>query len=239
MKRFTIISASIAVILSLASCKEDTLDVFGSERYIHFTEDQTKEFRYSFATAAPGTSEYTIKLPMEFIGRSLESDLNFSVSVVSNGDLASTAATTDYTIGQTVFHKDSFKDSLNVTLRNSDALSTEKRLTLRLTENENFKLGPEKNCVAVIYFSNVLSKPSWWAGTIEKTFLGEYSDIKYQHFIVATGVTDLEGMETLKIKALVTSFIYYLRDLAEKGTPAYESDGKTELLATIPYNKFV
>ena len=239
MKKITIFSASIAALLCLSACSEKALEVFGNEHYVHFTEDQTKEYRFTFATAAPGTKEHTMKIPMELIGRELENDLDFAVEVVTTGDLKTTAAASDYSLGKTTFHKGVYKDSLNVTLKNSASLTTEQRLTLKLVANDNFLLGPANNRVAVIYFSNMLTKPSWWAGTIETTFLGEYSDLKYQHFIVATGVTDLENVDTMMMKALTTTFVYYLRDLSEKGTPAYESDGVTTILATVPYNKFV
>lgn len=221
------------------SCQEETLGVFGEEHYVNFVEDQTKEYRFSFATAAPDLTEHTINIPVEYIGRKIESDLEYKVEVIAAGELKTTASPSSYSVERTVFHKDSFTDTLKVVLKKTDELTEEKRLAVSIEDNDNFKRGPQKNCIAVIYFSNILTKPAWWDATIERTYLGEYSDLKYQHFILATGVTDLGEYGTMETKAIVATFVYYLRDLSEKGTPVYEADGQTEMLATVPYNNFV
>lgn len=239
MKKFIFLTASIAALLSLASCTEKNLDVFGEDHYVHFTKDQDYTYRFSFATT-PGVDEYTLEIPVSMIGRTIEQDLAYAVEVVTTGDLATTASAANYSFETApVFHKGQFEDVFKVTLKNSSELSTERRLTIKVANNDNFKVGPAENRTAVIYFSNVLSRPSWWDDDMAGTFLGDYSDIKYQAFIVATGVTDVSEMTTEEIIATVTTFVYYLRELEAAGTPLFEADGITKVLATVPYARFI
>lgn len=239
MKRHIAILALAASGLFASSCTEESIELYGEQNYIHFTNQSSKVYRFSFATQ-PGKDEYTLEIPVTLIGRALENDAEYGVTVITEGENATTASGASYSLPEhPVFHKGIFEDVLSVKLFNTDELKTEKKLVIGVTDNASFKVGPAKYRTAVIYFSNVLTQPDWWDDDMASIYLGAYSDIKYQQFIIATGVTDLKDKTVAEITAYVVQFIYYLRDLDEKGTPAYESDGITKVLDTIPYSKNV
>lgn len=223
---------------SLIGCTEDTLDVFGDQNYIHFKQESKKVYRFSFATV-PGQNEYDLEIPMTLIGKALTQDKEYSVEVVSKGEgLVTTASSASYKLPKSIlFRKDMYEDTLKIHLTNNAELNEEKLLVLKVADNDNFKVGPVKNQTAVIYLSNYLVQPDWWNDDMTTIFLGEYSDIKYQQFIVATGITDMSKMTSLEVTAYVSTFVYYLRALDQQGKTVYEADNQTKVLDTIPYNK--
>lgn len=222
-------------ITAFSSCNEESVPVYGGQHYIHFTQLSEKAYRFSFATQ-PGVSEYTLKIPMTLIGSALSEDLAYSVEVVTEGDNATTATSASYKLPDSpVFRKEAFEDVLSLKLIDNPDLETEKRIVLSVAENSNFKPGPAKYCTATIYVTNKLAQPDWWDSDFDKVFLGPYSDIKYQHFIIATGVSDLNDKTTAEITAYVSDFVYYLRKLDDQGKTVYESDGKTKVLDSINY----
>lgn len=238
MRKFISIISVCLTFFTLMGCAEDQIDLFGDQNYIHFKQESKKVYRFSFATV-PGVDEYEYKIPMTLIGQALSEDKEYAVEVVTEGDdLVTTATSKSYTLSQSnVFQKNVFEDTLRIQLKNNAELSNEKLLVLKVADNENFKVGPVKNQKAYIYLSNYLVQPDWWDDDMSSIFLGEYSDIKYQQFIVATGITDMTGMTSLQVTAYVSTFIYYLRALDEEGKTVYESDNLTKVLDTIPYNK--
>lgn len=226
-----ILSAGIAV----QSCKELEIPTFDTgSHYIHFKDASDKETRFSFATH-PGTEEYTIKIPVTLIGMALEEDTPYSISVVKDGEMATTASEGIFSITDPVFAKNVYEDSLKVVVFNSPELSEGKRITLKIEDNGRFSQGPQDYITKVIYISDIISQPEWWNDEFSATFLGPYSDIKYEHFIIATGVSDLSDMSIGEISSYVRAFVYYLRELDAKGTPLYEKDGKTKVLASITF----
>ena len=134
-----------------------------------------------------------------------------------------------------VFKEGVYSDNLVVTLHNVPELQEEKCIVLRIENNENFLQGPEDYLTSIIYVSDILSRPDWWDSDFETIFLGPYSDIKYEHFIIATGISDLSDMSVPDIQAYVRMYVSYLQQLDAEGTPLYESDGQTKVLDTIVY----
>lgn len=240
MNKKYIILVLLAGLVALASCKEEEILKFGNQRYLHFKEPFEKTaYRFSFATA-PGVSEHTIKIPLSLIGKTLEESKEYKLEVVKDGKMPSTISNASFSLPKTtLFRNLAVEDTLAVKLVNTDELKTEKLLHLRILENEEFKLGPVEYRSAYIYVSNVLSQPDWWNEEMTKVFLGKYSDIKYQNFIIATRVTDLKEAQLAKIKAVVHQFVYYLKNLDAQGKTLYEADGKTKVLDTIPYAKLI
>ena len=240
MNKKSIILAFLASLVALASCKEEEILKFGDQRYLHFKEPFEKTaYRFSFATV-PGVDEHTIKIPLSLIGKTWEQNAEYKLEVVKDGEMPSTISSASFSLPKTpLFRGKVVEDTLEVKLINTADLNKERLLHLKIAENEMFKLGPVDFRSAYIYVSNVLSQPDWWNEDMKKIFLGEYSDIKYHHFIVATGVTDLKGAQIAKIKVLVKQFIYYLKNLDAQGKTLYEADGKTKVLDTIPYAKLI
>lgn len=240
MNKKYIILVFLASLVALASCKEEEILKFGDQRYLHFKEPfEKKAYRFSFATT-PGADEHTIKIPLSLIGRVGERNKEYKLEVVRDGKMPSTISSSSFSLPKTpLFRSMAVEDTLEVKLINTADLKTERLLHLKIAENEEFKLGPVEYRSAYIYVSNVLSQPDWWNADMKKVFLGEYSDIKYKNFIIATGVTDLKGASIAKINALVMQFVYYLQNLDAQGKTLYEADGKTKVLDTVPLAKSI
>lgn len=236
MKRKIFIFTLFSVLVSLSSCQEDAIELFGDQNYIYFTQESKKPYRFSFATV-PGTEVYEFKIPMSLIGKMLPSDRTYRVEVVTSGsELVTTASSASFSLPENpVFRSGLIEDTLKVTLRDNPELAQEKVLVLRVADNDNFLVGPVKNQMAVLYLSNYLVQPDWWDEDMENVFLGPYSDIKYREFIIATGKSDLTGLSASQVQAYVITFIYHLRELDENGNTLYEADGVTKVLDTISY----
>ena len=236
MKRIIFIFTLLSVLMSLPSCQEDSIDVFGDQNYIHYKQESKKPYRFSFATV-PGVEEYEFKIPVSLIGKTLTSDKTYRIEVVTSGsDVVTTATSATYTLPENpVFRSGMIEDTLKITLRDNPELAQEKVLVLTVADNDNFLVGPVKNQLAVLYVSNYFVQPEWWDDDMTNVFLGTYSDIKYREFIVATGKSDLTGMSVAQVQAYVITFIYHLRELDEQGQTLYEADGVTKVLDTISY----
>lgn len=235
ISRISVVATLLAGILSAQGCTELEIPTFDTAtHYIHFKDDVKKETRFSFAVN-PGVEEYTIQIPVTLIGMALEADTEYDISLVTEGDLATTASGKTYKISNHMFSKGVYEDFLGVTVYKTDELSEEKRITIKIGENNVFALGPQDYITKVIYISNIMSRPDWWTDEFNAAYLGEYSDIKYEHFIIATGVSDLSKMSNAEISSYVRAFVYYLRELDSKGTPLYEKDGVTKVLSTIRF----
>ncbi len=237
MKIYKSLILSCAVLLGVCACTEDPIEVFGYDNYLHFTQESKKAYRFSFATV-PGEAEYEYEIPMTLIGRALDVDKEYKLDLVTEGDIVTTATTASYQLPEKLyFGKGKFEDVLKIKFIDNAELNEEKVLVLSVAENENFKKGPVDHQTAVIYLSNYLVQPDWWSDDMETVFLGDYSDIKYEHFILATGISDMTDMSAEKVKSYVTTFVYYLWALDEKGQTVYEADGQTKVVDSIPYSK--
>lgn len=229
--------------MSLSGCQEEQIPTYDvSTHYLHFEDKWDESVRFSFRTR-PGVEEYTLKIPVILIGTALQQDEEYTVRVVNsdapyvNGDKEyyTTASDDVFSLGATVFHKGLYSDVLEVSLKNVPELQEEKCIVLRIEPDAGFKQGPVDYLTSVIYVSDILSRPDWWNSDFETIFLGPYSDIKYENFIIATGVSDLSDMNVPDIQAYVRMYVSYLQKLDAEGTPLYEEDGKTKVLDTIVY----
>lgn len=236
MKQYiAILLASCAII---TGCKTEEIHTFDtSTHYIHFEKKSTEATRFSFATK-PGESEYNMRIPLTLIGTALTEDMTYTVSVITEGEMASTISSENFELpARPVFRKELYTDTLVVKLKDSEALKEEKVLRIKLSADNNFNLGPIEYTMAEIYVSNSISQPDWWDQNMTNNFLGEYSDIKYGHFINATGVTDLSEKSVTYIQAVVSQFVNYLIRLDNEGKTAYESDGVTKVLDTVVFGR--
>jgi hypothetical protein len=237
MKHSIITVLACAAALLLSSCREDRIECYGSENYIHFKQKSDSPYRFSFATM-PGADTYVLDIPVILIGNALEEDKPFAVEVVKDGDVKTTAPESTFSVPQApLFKKGVFEDVLSVTFTNSAELSTEKVLVLRVAQNENFKKGPVDYQLVEIHYSNILAQPSWWDKSMSEAYLGPYSDIKYTAFIEATGVSELDPKEQAKLTAYVMQFVNYLRKMDAEGKTVYENDGVTKVLDSVSYAK--
>ena len=239
MKRCISIFVASAAFIAAVGCTEEPIGLFSDQNYIHFKKESSEAYRFSFATV-PGTEEYEYKIPMTLIGRELNDDKEYKIEVVTEGKLVTTATSASFSLpSSTVFHKGVYEDELVVRLTDNPELSVEKMIVLRVADNDNFLVGPVKYSTAVLYVCNYLVQPEWWNSEMETIFLGAFSELKYQQFIIATGISDLSDKTVVEITAYVSTFVYYLREQASNGNVIYEQDGVTRMIDTIPYNNMI
>ena len=88
--------------------------------------------------------------------------------------------------------------------------------------NADLQAGISSLQKAKLVVSDKAERPEWWDTKMEKSYLGKYSDAKYQLFIKVTKVTDLTGMQTSMLTALALQLKYYLEKQTDAGTPVYD-----------------
>lgn len=238
--------AGISVCTALAAgCEEQELPTFDtSTHYVHFEKTWDEVTRFSFRLN-PGNDEYLMKIPVTLIGTCLSESAEYAVSIVTQDDpfvandgtrYATTASDAVYDIVSHSFSPGVYSDYLEIRLKNAPELQEEKCIVLRIGSNGNFIQGPVQYLTSILYVSDIISRPAWWTDNFADLFLGTYSDIKYEHFIIATGLTDIpEDMPVAEISAYVRMFIYYLREKDAANETVYEADGITKVLDTISF----
>lgn len=237
MKHYIHILALSVLAAGTLSCQEEQLPTFGEDHYLQFKQESETVYRFSFATH-PGETTYELEIPLLLVGHALTQSEPYEIEVVTEGETVTTASSASYSLpASPSFAQGVFEDILTVTLKNNDELATEKFLVLRIKGNSVFAPGPEGYRTAVISLTNRLARPAWWNDEMERLFLGTYSDIKYEQFILATGISDLTEATAAQIAAYVVQFVYYLREKDAAGEPVYEADGLTKVLSTVPYAK--
>ena len=112
--------------------------------------------------------------------------------------------------------------------------SVARRLTLCLEETEDFALGQADRLVAIINVSNIIFKPDWWNSTVVRTWLGEYSDMKYELFIkINDGKVNVNVNDANEIRTCTLKLKNYLKQMAENDQTVYEKDGTEMKVAYI------
>lgn len=229
----------LPLLLLVFSCKEDTLDVYTGDNYVHFTpivsDNPVVEFNFAYDGETTRETEFKVPVEIRLWGYLPEKDFKCKVVVV---DEKTTAPVSSFDISsETVFRKGFHVDTLWVNVkRNEKLLKTNYTIALRLEgADDNHIVGPAKYDTAII---NVIDKihipPVWWATTPE---LGEYSDIKYRMFNFYLGkvLQNLDDYTSITFKEEALAFKNWWKEEWEKGNHIYySSDGVTPLYETIP-----
>ena len=244
--QFKVIPFSLLLIAAcITGCQEEQLPTFDTDmHYVHFEKMWDEPIRFSFQTT-PDEDEHKVEIPVTLIGLALPEAMDYSVSIVTednpfvagNQEYITTASEDVYDIALSQsFDAGVYADNLVVTLHNVPELQEEKCIVIRIENNDNFLQGPVDYLTSIIYVSDILTQPDWWDTEFADAFLGPYSEIKFRHFIIATGISDITGMDVSEISAYARMFVYYLREMDLAGTPVYEEDGVTKVLDTINFS---
>lgn len=227
MKKYII---AITLFIGCWACSSHDIEVYHGERYLFFPDSAKDLNQYAFSFSHfPDLNERSIPFYIALTGPASDKDLEFKLVVV---DSLTTAQPEDYILPEnTVFGAGKTIDRVNITVRNSrPALSNERvYVTFRIAENNNFKPGLIEYQDIRITFDNIKSAPLWWTGDVERLMLGEYSDLKFEHFIRATGVNDLTDMELAEVRELVLRFKKYLYE-----NNIMDEDGVTPMADGVP-----
>jgi hypothetical protein len=207
----------ILVVLGLlAACKKDTLDTYSNTDNIRFNykPDTLTTITYSFAYN-PSLAKDTVWVPVSISGNRASHDRKFILSLVDT--LTTAIASLHYEALKPfyIMPADSGTVSVPVVLKNTDEALASKSvaLTLRLANSADFTAdlpgSSSKNIHTITYvFSNRLEKPSWWV--FWQSSLGEYSRVKHQLFLIASGTVDLIDPTLPNAFLQIPRVLYYL-----------------------------
>ncbi|MBO8449006.1 MAG: DUF4843 domain-containing protein [Bacteroidetes bacterium] len=230
--------ACLMAAISSISCKEDTLEVYHGDNYVHFTPgtDGSVKAEYNFATGGT-TAETEVSVPVEMRiwGYLPESDFICRMEADEEG---TTALEGDFVLpGQAVFRKGLAVDTLWVTVRRrQELLATDYTLTVALTGADGHVAAPSGYLKAVISVKDRLTgtAPTWWNTT---RALGDYSDMKFRVFNIYLGryLDSLADYTTITFEEEVARFKAWWADQWASGNYRYYAeDGTTPLYETIP-----
>ncbi|MDR3245521.1 MAG: DUF4843 domain-containing protein [Prevotellaceae bacterium] len=224
MKKIILILAGVCL-LWLQGCKEDEIDLYSGDHYIRFIKDLTTDSTTVAFLFAPGASELNAPLVVEAAGIAYPVEKEYKISI----DRQFTTAVEGRHFrlpDNTTFKAGAMRDTLAIKfLRTEDMATQSFRLVLRVEANESFKLGQLEYQYMVFLVHDKISQPEWWTTAISTSYMGTYSDRKYQYFIEVTGIVDLTGATPSEIRAHALKFKYWLEEQRQKNNTILEENG--------------
>ncbi len=230
---------TILLAFCLFSCKEDALELYHGDNFIHFTpnDDDKVGVEYNFATEGT-TTETEVKVPVKvrLWGYLPEKDFNYIVSVVADG---TTASAFDYELSEVQTYKAGLPEYefLLTVRRSAELLDTDYSIILSIVNAEGHVPAPAKYLKSTVRVVDRLSgkAPAWWSTT---PALGAYSDMKLRMFNLYLGkyLTSLDGYTAITLEAEVAAFKQWWKERWDEGKYRYYADeAKTiPLYDTIP-----
>lgn len=211
MKKYLVLLFCLSTIFS---CTEEESPYFEGGHYIYFRNSYTTDSIEMSFFFYPGQEKVPVWLKYESGGNIFSKDVPLKFSVDKN---LSTAEEGDYDLPENaVFHANHQKDSVQLFLNYSSKLDDKRfKLVVNLDGTDAYTPGPKLFRKTVIIFTAIPSRPEWWDSSIEKVYLGKYSDLKYQTLMDVTKVSDWSNLEASEKRALALQFKYYLQKCAE------------------------
>lgn len=237
MKKYILLC--IAALACFCACSEQDVEKFDlSKHYLYVYPKQGLDKDSTFMTFKHyvDITEREITFPVHLLGQMLEKDATYRLEIV---DDETTALESDYRVDlEQTFHAGLWVDSVRITVLKTPHLQTDNVcVTLRLVPNETFGVADNmadlgdvnpglvaaSSVKMTVAFNDKISKPDWWTEDVEKRFLGEYSDIKYERFIEATDGegADLSDKSETERRILLKQFKDKL-DSVQPGDPDYD-----------------
>jgi len=209
-----ILFLGIMTLILFQGCSKSEVKSYSEDNSLFFEWKDSNGSRIDTAAMSfsefVGKTEYTHPFTVKLIGDLLKEDKEYKVTVV---DSLTTAKKGQYSLpDKLIFRKNRSTDSLNVSVfKNKLSEGEEVVLTLRLINNENFKVGYQYYTDVKFRFNNKMVKPSWWTFTIEAVYFGNYSYEKFTAICEAnpgfTSTQDISGTQIRKIAIKTKTYI--------------------------------
>ena len=174
-----------------AKMKKNT---FSDQSSIYLTGDiaqnaTTDSVLFSFRLFSEDLTNYDLNLLVNIAGEAMSTDRTFELEVVPEKTNVTEA---DYTIGTLKIPANAYEAVIPINVnRNITALdlsSVNARLTLRVKENDNFKVGSEEYSEYTLAWCDYLIEPITWS--IISYYIGPFSQARFKFIIDYTGITD-------------------------------------------------
>lgn len=245
MKATRYILLLMVTLMTVSSCKEDDLMLFGDEHHIYFdkfykdavapgkeTADSTLA---SFFFEKDNVNVIEAKLVVHVTGKLLDKDRRFGLRVIPE---MTTATADEYQIPEYyIFRANNVSpeaknqsDTIAVKMHRSARLKDMPHgvtLCVELVPMDDLQLGQTERTRAIINLTRDAIRPDWWDKEVTSVLLGEYSSKKYKLFLThvdfnASLNADMLKNETYKAYELVRKFKKWL---IEHPDEAKEEDG--------------
>jgi len=200
--------------LSFGSCKkaeELKYSYPDSNIYLNFSDNTTQRDSvvYTFAYT-PGLAKDTVFIPIRISGMRKSYDRTFKVAV--NEALSTAKPGTHYEALKDAYTlpADSGKAWLPIIVYNTDPTLADRSVMLSfgLVASEDFMVDLSDMTTGRVVISNNLEKPYWWGPGQDTWGIPNYSKVKHELWLIATGIIDLpfNGLNA-------PQYLYYLGQL--------------------------
>jgi hypothetical protein len=210
----------------LAACQEAEIPLYNGGNNIQFVKNLTRDSTTVAFLLAPGQTEIDSIFIVKTTGLGYPTETPYKISV--DRQFTTAIEGTHFRLpAKTTFKPNATRDTTSVTFyRTPDMKTSSFRLVLRVEENDFFRLGQGEYQYKVFIVHDKIAQPAWWTTTISNTYLGSYSDLKYQKFIDVTGIADLTGATVSEIRIYSLQLKYWLEEYKiANGEPMREVNG--------------
>lgn len=234
MKKYIVLS----LIISLYACSEKEIRPYEDKSMLAFGKSLIDTTYQSFFFFVEDEIEHPVEVLL--IGPVPTKDLNFSIVI---DEKVTDCPKSLYTMPKSyTFDKGQIIDTFYIKLKKSPEM-VDKTYTIAFEVNDSEDLFYPGRLWGrnIITISDKAERPEWWTlsfdtdgepvrNSIESIYLGKYSRKKYEHFILATGVSNLTDMSSGEIRNLSIKFKRYLKAQDPK---IFDEDNNQEMTVTV------
>jgi hypothetical protein len=213
-------------LLLLVACQEADIPLYSGGNNIQFVKNLTKDSTVIAFLLAPGKTAIDSPLIVKTTGVGYPREMPYKITI--DHQLSSAIEGTHFSLPEkTAFKANAMRDTTLVTFyRTPDMKTNSFRLVLRVEENDSFRPGQVQYTYKVFVVHDKIAQPDWWDANVSTSYLGAYSNKKYQTFIDVTGVADLSSSTPGETRAYALQLKYWLeRYKLENNMPFIEDNG--------------
>lgn len=207
----------------LYSCDKEEIAVFKGENYVQFSRSLADSLTCSFL-GDPTAESVLFPISLDLVGKPSNKDRKIKLKVL---DQFTTASKSHYEFpAEIIFGSDHTVDTIWLKVNNTPDLKNEAvKLVYSIESSGDLLRGEAQYSTGVLYFTNKIAKPIWWTGTVQSSYLGTYSDKKYQLFIDILGVVDLDPNNLNQVLEYSLKLKNYLLQEKEADRTVFEVNG--------------
>ena len=216
-----------------AGCSTDEIPRYDGDNYIQFKKTQDTVTMAFFLYS--GTEHYDYPIQVEMSGQASTPGREYKLVVDEKYSTAVEGR--HYTLPErTAFEADEVTGMTWVRFIRTPDMKTERyTLVLRVEDNGNYRAGQEDKRFLAIKVHDQIAQPEWWDYTVIGSYLGAYSDLKFEYFLQANNypdLTDAKGKYAM-IRAYALALKRFLDEKKEAGEPILEMNGNPMTVVAI------
>ena len=231
MKKLLLFAMSLG--FAFTACSKEEVELFDTKNtnYIQFVDasTDTSAFSFMFHPEVADGGSYDLAIPVKILGLAHDVDREFKIEVIAE---ATSAETKHFALPESfVMRAGMYEDTVFIKLyRTPDLKTSEVSLGIRIIDNAKFLAGVYDYRERHWVISDKIAQPEWWNSTVVSTYLGSYSDKKYDLLIRVTGVSDWSELSADEMRFMALQLKRYLAAENAAGRPVYEDAAGTELM---------